>query len=299
MKAVQYATYGGPEVLRIVDIDKPQPGPGEVLVRVRAAGVNPVDWRIRDGSLRSLMEVQFPVTPGGDISGIVEQVADGDQALIGQDVFAFLGTAGAFAEYSVAPRNAIAKKPTSLDYVHAAAVPLAALTAWQALFDQGHVRNGQRVLVHAAAGGVGGFAVQFASIRGAYVIATASRGKHDYVRSLGARQVVDYRAAPFETKVENIDVVIDLIGGDVFERSKRVLAPGGVIVTAQGMGAGVAGVRQVFVSPNAAQLAEIGVLVDAGKITVTVSETFALAKAGDAMEASKAGGVRGKLVLMM
>jgi NADPH:quinone reductase-like Zn-dependent oxidoreductase len=297
MKAVQYASYGGPEVLKVVDIDKPQPGAGEVLVRVKAAGVNPVDWRIRDGSLRYLMELQFPVTPGCDVSGVVEKVGDGDESLLGQDVFAFLGTAGAFAEYIVAHRQILAKKPASLDHVHAAAVPLAALTAWQALFDQGQLTNGQRVLVHAAGGGVGGFAVQFASVRGAHVIATASRDKHDYVRSLGAREIIDYRAAAFETKVENVAVVIDLLGGDVFERSKKVLARGGVIVTAQGMGAGDPGVRQIYVSPNAVQLAEIGSLIDAGKITVTVSETFALAKAAIAMEASKAGGVRGKLVL--
>jgi NADPH:quinone reductase-like Zn-dependent oxidoreductase len=297
MKAVQYASYGGPEVLKVVDIDKPQPGAGEVLVRVKAAGVNPVDWRLRDGSLRYLMELEFPVTPGCDVSGVVEKVGDGDESLLGQDVFAFLGTAGAFCEYIVAHRQILAKKPASLDHVHAAAVPLAALTAWQALFDQGQLKNGQRVLVHAAGGGVGGFAVQFASARGAHVIATASRDKHDYVRSLGAREIIDYRAAAFETKVEDVDVVIDLLGGDVFERSKKVLARGGVIVTAQGMGAGDPGVRQVYVSPNAAQLAEIGSLIDAGKITVTVSETFVLAKAAIAMEASKAGGVRGKLVL--
>jgi NADPH:quinone reductase-like Zn-dependent oxidoreductase len=299
MKAVQYASYGGPDVLKVVDIEQPQPGAGEVLVRVTAAGVNPVDWRIRDGSFRYLMELQFPVTPGCDICGVVENVGDGDERLLGQEVFAFLGTTGAFAEYIVAPRHVLVKKPASLDHVHAAAVPLAALTAWQALFDQGDVKSGQRVLVHAAGGGVGGFAVQFASVRGAHVIATASRDKHDYVRSLGAREVIDYREAAFETKMENVDVVIDLLGGDVFERSKKVLVPGGVVVTAQGMGAGDPGVRQVYVSPNAAQLTEIGALIDAGRITVTVSETFALAKAAIALEASKAGGVRGKLVLEM
>jgi NADPH:quinone reductase-like Zn-dependent oxidoreductase len=297
MKAVRYASYGGPEVLELVDIDKPIPASDEVLVRVKAVGINPVDWRIRDGSLRHFFEAPFPVVPGGEISGTVERADDREDVLAGQEVFALLGTMGALAEYVVVPRNSAVPKPITLDHIHAAATPLAALTAWQALFDHGEAKKGERVLIHAAAGGVGGFAVQFAAIHGAHVIATASQGKHEYVRSLGAAEVVDYRAEPFETRIGQVDLVIDLVGGDVFERSKAVLAPGGRIVTALGIGAGEANVRQVFVAQNPDQLAQIAALIDRGAIRVRVDHQFGLDQVGQAMELSKAGGISGKIVI--
>jgi NADPH:quinone reductase-like Zn-dependent oxidoreductase len=299
MRLVQYAKYGGPEVLEIIEKPRPVPGVGEILVKVMAAGINPVDWKIRDGAVRAYIEYPFPVTPGGEISGVVEQFGTDPEPLAGKDIFALIGTTGAFADYIILPRETVVPKPASLDHIHAAAVPLAALTAWQALFDHGGVQTGHRVLIHAAAGGVGSFAVQFAALRGAHVIGTASKEKHEYVRSLGANEVINYRSESFETRVKNVDVVIDLVGGDVFERSKATLAPSGIVVTALGLGANEDRVRQVYVSPSTKQLAEIASLIDAGSIRVPVDSIYPLTEVAAAMEKSKGGRVAGKVVLTL
>jgi NADPH:quinone reductase-like Zn-dependent oxidoreductase len=312
MKAIQIHAYGGPEVLRYEDAADPKLRDDDVLVRVRAAGVNPVDWKVREGMLRERIPYTLPMIPGWDVSGVV--LATGPKAmhfLKGMEVFGRpdLTRNGAYAELVAVRETELARKPTSLDHVTAAAVPLTALTAWQALFDaptgyQGaHLQPGQTVLVHAAAGGVGTFAVQLAKDHGARVIGTCSANHADYVRSLGADDVVDYARTRFEEVVRDVDAVIDLVGGEVTERSWGVLKAGGILVSivrppsaetarSRGVRAGY-----VFVQPNAGQLKSIATMIDAGKLRVEVSKVLPLERAAEAQELSRAGHVRGKIVL--
>lgn len=236
MRAIVVNEWGGPENLVEREIDRPEPGLGEVLVRVHAAGVNPVDWKTRDsGALIAWGE--HPIV-GWDVSGTVEAVGPGVTLHApGDEVYGmphFPRQAGGYAEYVSAPARHFAAKPAALDHVQAAALPLAALTAWQALVDTAGVSAGQRVLVHAAAGGVGHLAVQIAKARGAYVIGTASAGKHALLRELGADEVIDYRTTDFEDAVADVDVVIDAVGGDYTRRSLKVLKAGGHLVTLPG-----------------------------------------------------------------
>ena len=236
MRAVTISEFGGPEVLRLEEVPRPQPLPTEVLVRVHAAGINPVDWKTRAG--RGMAGVQsLPLILGWDVSGVVEEVGFGVTTLQpGDEVYGmpwFPRAAGGYAEYVTAPSRQWARKPTSLDHVHAAAVPLAALTAWQIVADTADVQPGQRVLVTAAAGGVGHFAVQFAARRGAHVIATARAARRPWLEQLGAAEVIDYSTTRFEEAVEDVDVVIDLVGDEQDRTSTRaleVLRPGGLLV---------------------------------------------------------------------
>lgn len=304
MKTIRIHAYGGPDALRYEDVPLPAPGPGQALVRIHAAGVNPVDWKLREGWLQS-MNLTLPITPGGDVSGVIEEVGPGVAGLkVGDVVFGGTGLLGGYAEYAAIDASFLTAKPASLDHVHAASVPLAAMTGWQALFDKGGLQAGQRVLIHAAAGGIGTFAVQFARHHGAYVIGTASAGNLDYVRGLGAHEAIDYRAAPFERQVRDVDLVLDLIGGDVEERSFSVLKPGGLLIGVVGMEpsqekAKAAGVRAqaVYLSPNGAQLSQIAALIDAGTVKTTLSGVFPLAEAAKAQELVKTGHTRGKIVL--
>ncbi|GAB2806122.1 NADP-dependent oxidoreductase [Lentzea nigeriaca] len=232
MRVITQKTVGGASVLEVAEVERPVPGAGEVLVKVGAAGVNPVDTYIRAGAFPALGEPPF--TLGWDVAGTVEQVGEGvEKFAAGDEVYGLLtfpGTGGGYAEYVVANEADLARKPSRLTVEEAGAVPLVALTAWQALVGRGGVSAGQRVLIHAAAGGVGHVAVQIAKARGAYVIGTASAGKHDFLRSLGADEVIDYRHQDF-TEIEPVDVVFDLIGGEYAERSAKVLKPGGVLVS--------------------------------------------------------------------
>lgn len=232
MRVITQKTVGDASVLEVAEVAKPVPGPGQVLVKVGAAGVNPVDTYIRAGAFPALGEPPF--TLGWDVAGTVEQVGEGvARFAAGDDVYGLLtfpGTGGGYAEYAVVNESDLARKPSGLTVEEAGAVPLVALTAWQALVGRGGVSAGQRVLIHAAAGGVGHVAVQIAKARGAYVIGTASAAKHDFVRSLGADEVIDYRHQDF-TEIEPVDVVFDLIGGEYAERSAKVLKPGGVLVS--------------------------------------------------------------------
>lgn len=228
MRVITQKTVGDASVLEVAEVAKPVPGPGQVLVKVGAAGVNPVDTYIRAGAFPALGEPPF--TLGWDIAGTVES-GDGFEA--GDEVYGLLpfpGTGGGYAEYAVANASDLARRPSYLTVEEAGAVPMVALTAWQALVGRGGVSTGQRVLIHAAAGGVGHVAVQVAKARGAYVIGTASAAKHDFVRSLGADEVIDYRNEDF-TSIDPVDVVFDTIGGDYAERSAKVLKPGGVLVS--------------------------------------------------------------------
>ncbi|HUL12015.1 MAG TPA: NADP-dependent oxidoreductase [Methylococcaceae bacterium] len=306
MKAVRIHAYGGPEVLRYEEVLRPEPGPGEVLIRVHAAGVNPVDWKIREGYLKQMLHHSLPLIPGWDVSGVVAAMGPGAVRLkAGDEVYSRPDIArdGAYAEYIVVGETEVALKPKTIDHVHAAAIPLAALTAWQSLFDAAGLGAGQKVLIHAAAGGVGSFAVQLAKWKGAQVIGTASKGNHDFVRNLGADEAIDYQTTRFEDMVRDVDVVFDTIAGETQKRSWKVLKKGGILVSILGQPsaeeAAAHGVRQasVFVQPSAMQLDEIAKLVDSGKLRPIVETVLPLAEARRAQELSQTGHTRGKIVL--
>ncbi|MFF4577062.1 NADP-dependent oxidoreductase [Streptomyces sp. NPDC001389] len=304
MRAIVVNEWGGPENLVEREIDRPEPGFGEVLVRIHAAGVNPVDWKTRaSGALIAWGE--SPIV-GWDVSGTVEAVGPGVTLFApGDEVYGmphFPRQAGGYAEYAVAPARQLAAKPASLSHVEAAALPLAALTAWQALVDTADVRPGERVLVHAAAGGVGHLAVQIAKARGAYVIGTASAGKHELLRSLGADEVVDYRAVAFEDVVSDVDVVLDGLGGEVAERSLSVLREGGRLITLPGpddIPADTRGFRAdwVLVEPDRLGLREIAALADGGALKPLVEAVLPLERAAEAHELGERGRTTGKIVL--
>ncbi|MEJ8633393.1 MULTISPECIES: NADP-dependent oxidoreductase [Streptomyces] len=313
MRAITQDTFGGPDVLRLADVARPEPLPTEVLVRVHAAGVNPVDWKTREGGGMAGVLGEPPFILGWDVSGVVEAVGFGVHTLeVGDEVYGmpwFPRQAGAYAEYVTAPARQFVRKPSTIGHDLAAAVPLAGLTAWQALVDAAGVEPGQRVLIHAAAGGVGHFAVQFAKHLGAYVIGTAREAKHEWLRSLGADELVDYTAVRFEDAVKDVDVVIDLIGDGVEETSTRSLAtlrPGGTLVAvpsgvspelvaaaeARGLVA-----KPYLVEPDGPSLARIAALIDEGTVRVEVEDVLPLAEAAEAHRRGEQGRTRGKLVL--
>jgi len=306
MKAVRIHTYGSPDVLIHEDVPRPLPKTGEVLVRIEAAAVNPVDWKIREGYLREMLPHSLPLILGWDMSGVIEETGPGATSFrVGDEVFSRpdLLRDGTYAEYVVIREQEVAIKPKSVDHLHAAAVPLAGLTAWKSLIESAELSAGQKVLIHAAAGGVGGYAVQLAKWRGAHVIGTASADNHDYLRNLGADEVIDYRSERFEDVAGDIDVVFDTIGGDTQKRSWQVLKKGGILVSVitppPADKAAAHGVRQafVFIRPDAAVLAELAKLIDAGKLRPYVEKVLPLADARRAQELSQAGHVRGKIVL--
>jgi len=311
MRGISQDAAGGPEVLKVVEADRPVPGMNEVLVRVHAAGVNPTDWKTRARG-RFGSGATPPFILGYDVSGVVEAVGAGVMLFApGDEVFGmprFPYPAGAYAEYMTAPARHVAPKPAGLDHVHAAALPLAALTAWQAVVDIADVRPGQRVLVHAAAGGVGHLAVQIAKARGAHVVGTARKAKHDFLRGLGADELIDYTQEDFAEKVQDIDVVIETIGGGYWPRSLQTMRPGGVMVsllplddrfpTAQARGAGIrAGF--MLVEPDQAGLRAISALVETGRLRVELDTVVPLELAGKAHELGEAGRTTGKLVLFI
>jgi NADPH:quinone reductase-like Zn-dependent oxidoreductase len=308
MKAVRMHSYGGPEVLVYEDAPRPTPGPGEVLIRVHAVGVNPVDWKIREGYLKQMIHHSLPLVPGWDVSGQVEGLGAGVVKVEeGEEVFSRpdISRDGAYADYTVVRESEVAPKPMSIGHVKAAAIPLAALTAWQSLFDAAKLTAGQRVLIHAAAGGVGSFAVQFAKWKGAHVIGTASAKNRDFLRELGATEIVDYQTTRFEDIARDMDVVFDTVGGDTQERSWKVLKKGGILVSIVSPPpeeeAATYGVRAgyVFVQPNAGQLGEIGRLVDFGEIKPFVETVLPLSEARQAQERNRMGHTRGKIVLQV
>ncbi|MFE0577710.1 NADP-dependent oxidoreductase [Streptomyces sp. NPDC058874] len=304
MRAIVVDKWGGPENLVEREIERPEPGLGEVLVRVHAAGVNPVDWKTRaSGALISWGET--PVV-GWDVSGTVEAVGPGVTLYApGDEVYGmphFPRQAGGYAQYVAAPARHFARKPGSLDHVQAAALPLAALTAWQALVDTAGVTAGQRVLVHAAAGGVGHLAVQIAKARGAYVIGTASAAKHEVLRGLGADELIDYRSVDFAGAVSDVDVVLDALGGDTAERSLKVLKAGGHLISLPGpdsVPAGADGVNAawVLVDPDLKGLEAIADLADRGLLKPLIETVLPLEQAAKAHEIGEQGRTTGKIVL--
>lgn len=306
MKAIRMHGRGGPERLIYEDVPSPRPGRGEVLVRVYATGVIapeltwPETYQTRAGSERSL-----PI-PGHDFSGVVEEVGPGVSTLLrGAEVYALTAfdRDGAQAEYTIALPDELAPKPRSLDYVQAAAVPLTALTAWQAFFDHAGLSAVQSVLIHGAAGGVGIFAVQFARLTGAQVIATASARNRDLLRALGASTIIDYTTTRFEEVVHDVDLVLDTVGGDTLERSWAVVKKGGMLISVASPPsteqARKHGVRSVWfiVEPNREQLIQIGALIDEGKIRPIIETILPLSQARQAYEQGASGHTRGKIVL--
>src|SRR5687767_10542638 len=306
MTAVRIHEFGGREVLKVEQAPRPMPGEGELLVRVYAASVNPVDWKIRKSGARGWLDVKTPYVPGFDVSGVVESVGAGvTRFKSGDAVYAMLDLkrGGAYAEYAVVKESEAATKPAKASHVEAAGVPLAALTAWQALFDTAGLKEGQTVLVHAGAGGVGTLAVQLAKWKGARVIATASKENHDFLKQLGVDEAIDYKTQKFHELVKDVDVVLDSVGGQTTTDSFKVLKKGsGVLVSIVGDPSplrGEAPVRAVgiLVKPDAEQLAQIARLIDEGHVKPIVSHEFPLKDVAKAHEQSETGHTRGKIVL--
>ncbi|MEO7120396.1 MAG: NADP-dependent oxidoreductase [Ginsengibacter sp.] len=308
MKAVRIHEFGGPEVLKYEDAPKPTPAADEVLVKVHASGVNPIDWKIRAGHAKGKFPVKFPLILGWDFSGEIEEVG-GDIIIfrVGDEVYGRPDPTrdGTYAEYVAVKANEISAKPKSIDHDKAAAVPLAGLTAWQALFDHGKLEAGQKVLIHGASGGVGTYAVQFAKWKDAYVIGTASSDNKDFLINLGANEVIDYKKEKFEDKLKDIDLVIDLIGGDTQKRSLNVIKKGGrLITTVAPEYKDEAASKDIILENFMAQsdpedLEQIASLIDSGKVSPVMANIFPLKQAAVAHKLIEEGHTRGKIVLQV
>lgn len=302
MKAIRIHEFGGPEVLKYEDIPEPEPGPDEIRIKIFAAGVNPIDWKIRRGYIGSL---PLPSTMGLDVAGTVDMVGQDETSFQpGDEVFAKVAIGkGGYAEYTVAGLAEMALKPKSIGFVESAAIPTAGLAAWQSIFDLAGLEKEQSILIHGAAGGVGTFAVQFAKWKGAYVIGTASAKNAEFLKSIGADEVIDYKSQRFEDLVGNLDVVLDTVGGDTFDRSWEVLKPGGFLVTTvanipegepekRGVRA-----KRVATQSDGKELAQIAAITDELKIKPVVTTVLPLEDARKAHEMSETLHTRGKIVL--
>jgi NADPH:quinone reductase-like Zn-dependent oxidoreductase len=303
MKAIRVYEYGNPEVLQLEEVADPVAGAGEVLIEVAGAGVNPIDWKVLSGAMKAFIPLPLPFTPGVEVSGkVIATGPDVTEFKLGDDVFGFISIVGGYASKAVAPVAKLALKPQSLSALQAGAVAATALTAWQALTEHAGLQRRQRVLIHAAAGGVGSMAVQIAKYLGAEVIATASASNHAYMKQLGADVVIDYTTQAFEERVSDVDVVLDLVGGDTQNRSFRVLKRDGLLispVSAPSMTlANDYGVTPINFATRSdgAQLALIAELFDRGHLTVDV-EVFPLSEAQRAVEKSLSRRGHGRLVL--
>jgi NADPH:quinone reductase-like Zn-dependent oxidoreductase len=312
MRHVVYDQFGERDVLHLVHSDIPELGANQVLVRVHGAGLNPIDWKTRKGLGFAARQIEssLPWTPGYDMAGEIVAVADDVTTLVPGDrvmgMIGFPADGGSYAEYAVARADELAIVPEELDLVTAGALPLAALTAWQALFEVAELEAGQKILIHAGAGGVGHFAVQFALERGAHVIATASAANRDFLSELGVHEVIDYRTSDAAEECYGLDVVLDLVGGETGKRSLNCLGERGVLVTiptvtadeiisaAEELGLRAHGMT---VRPDVLDLDEIAELIEGGDVKVHVSQVFPMAKVADAHELLESGHVRGKLVL--
>lgn len=310
MKAAQIIGYGGPEVMRVNDnVDRPLPAEGQVLVEVRAAAVNPFDVKVRDGAVRGMGELNFPATLGGDEAGVVVELGPSvTDFQIGQAVYGQAGALsgqGSFAEFAPVKTAQLAPKPGSLDFIEAAALPLVGASAYQALVEHINLKSGQKILIHGGAGGIGYMAIQLAKHLGAYVATTASAADSDFVRNLGADEVIDYQAQDFTILIKGYDAVFDTVGGETNRKSYVVLKPGGALVsmavqpdddlikkydvhyTAQ------------FTRTTTERLTKIAELVDAGKLKVHIDKVFPLDQAAEALEYQKTGHPRGKVVIQI
>lgn len=313
IQAIRVHQYGGPEQLKLEQIPCPEPQAGEVLIRVHAAGVLPAEWKVRQGLFKNFVPASFPYIPGSAMAGVVEEVGPGVTTFQkGQAVFG-RSTNGAYAEYTttavdppaLGPKtfSLLALKPETLSFDEAATISGGATIAWTALFEDGALQAGQRVLIHGAAGGVGSFAVQFARWKGAQVIGTTSKANMDFVRALGAETVIDYTSTPFEQMVHDVDLVLDTIGGETLQRSMQVIKHGGTLVSlleqpspdlAQKYGIRA---KKNAALPTNSLLRTIAQLIDEGRLKVTITQTFPLREASLAHELSQTGHGRGRIVL--
>jgi NADPH2:quinone reductase len=313
MKAIAIREFGGRDKLERMDLPVPEVGAGEVLVRVKGAGVNPVDWKIREGRLKDLFPHRFPLIPGWDAAGIVEKIGPGvTRFRVGDEIFAYcrkpVVQGGAYAEYISLIEEHMAVKPRNTTFTEAAGIPLTALTAYQALVDAAGIRSGERVLIHAAAGGVGGFGVQIAKDRGALVWGTAGNRNEEYVRSLGAERVIDYSRDDFRKVIrsaypDGVDVVFDCVGGDVLKKSVEIVRKGGRLISIvdsldeRSLGRADIRFEFVFVAPNSKELSELGQMVEQSRLRVHLEEVLPLEAAAKAHELSESRHTRGKIVL--
>jgi N-ethylmaleimide reductase len=302
-RALRIHTYGGTEVLQWDEVPMPQPGEGEVVVRVAAAGVNGLDWKIRDGLVRDIFKLPLPITLGLELAGEVVAVGAGVEGFVaGSRVFGSLGGVGSYAGYVAVAAAKLVLVPAEMDYATAAAIPVAALTAWQALFEGGRLQRGETVLIHGAAGGVGSYAVQFARQAGARVLATAQGRNADLLRSLGAGEVIDYKAVRFEEVANNVDLVLDLVGGETLDRSWQVLSPQGRVVSiaAPDILARVPAGRQgswYSVHLDGEQLARVAAQAASGELRVVIADVVTAEQAPAAIERNKTGHGAGKTVI--
>ena len=313
MRAVAIRQFGGRQKLELMDLPVPEIQEGEILVRVKAAGVNPVDWKIREGYIKDLFRHEFPVILGWDAAGIVEKTGPGvTRFKRGDEIFAYcrkpIVHGGAYAEFIALEEEHAALKPKNASFEEAASFPLAALTAYQALFDAAKLQSAESILIHAAAGGVGGFAVQLAKDRGAIVWGTASERNEKYVQELGADQVVDYTQVDFRESVraaypDGLDVVFDCVGGDVLSKSSELVKKGGRLVSIVNdpsiLGRMDIHSEFVFVAPNASQLTELAQMVEHERLRTHLSEVLPLEQAKRAHELSESHHTRGKIVLVI
>src|SRR6266581_3744505 len=306
MKAVVIHEYGDPEVLKYEDIPRPEPNDDQLLIRVIAAGVNPVDGMIRSGMFAKEGKRGFPIILGGDVAGVVEKVGSKiTKFKAGDPVFAYvsLDNSGGYAQYALVTEREAAPKPKSLTYVEAAAVPVVAMTAWQALVDTAKLGAGQTVLIHGGSGGVGSFAIQIAKAHGAKVIATASTANQDLLKQLGADVAIDYTKTRFEDVAKDVDAVLDPVGKETLARSYDVVKKGGIVMSLVARPDRVElqkhGIRgaSISVHPDTADLTEIAQLVDAGKIKPVVTEVVPLSDAVKAQQQAATHHTRGKIVL--
>src|SRR6266496_489309 len=310
MKAVRIKQYGNEEVVELAEVERPQPGENQLLVKVRAAAVNPVDWKIRDG-LGDIFGLKPPLILGCEVAGTVEALGSGgpsrtgiSEFVAGDEIYGYLSAySGGYAEYVAAPASEFVRKPKQIDFDTAASVPVAALTAWQGIFDHGKLASGQRILITGASGAVGSMAVQLAKNKGAHVIGTGSGRNEEFVRKLGADEFIDYKKAQFEDEVRDLDVVFDTVGGDTQERGFQTLKGGGFLVStvsppsaekAKEFGVAVAMVQMM---PKPDQLVEINRLVESGKLKVRVATVLPLAEVKKAHQLSATGHADGKIIL--
>jgi NADPH:quinone reductase-like Zn-dependent oxidoreductase len=305
IKMVRIHEFGGIDTLRYEDVEHSMPDATEILIASGAASINPVDFKIRSGRYPAVKQDKLPYTLGRDACGIVEQCGAGaNKFKVGDEVFGIVGIhGGGYAQKVLLDQDAVAAKPKGIDQVHAAAVPLAGQTAWQGLFRYGHVRVGQRILIHGGSGGVGHFAIQFAKARGAHVTTTVSTANVEFAQSLGADVVIDYKKQRFEQQVKDLDMVFDLIDGETRERSWGIIKKGGILVSTltapsqqQAREHGIHATRYT-VQADGNELKEIADLIETGKVKPVVTETFPLSRAADALGAVEKGHSKGKIVL--
>ena len=311
MKRAEIRKYGGSEVIEIKENAPKPPVPnGQLLVAVHAAGVNPIDWKVREGYMRQIIPLQFPATLGGDFSGVVAEIGEGVSGFKkGDEVYGYAsilrGGSGSFAEFASADARATAGKPKNISHVEAAALPLVGVSAWQALVDHMGLSKGKKVLIHGGAGGIGAIAIQLAKHLGAYVATTASGRDIPYVKELGADEAIDYKSQAFEDLLQNYDAVYDTVGGEVYTKSFKVLKKAGIIVSMSEQPRleimehyGVKAIGQ-FTQVNSERLSKLTELVEKRIIKMNIEKTFSLEQAGEALTYLQKGHPRGKVVLKM